>query len=116
MVNVNCPATYGAVTSGTFQTTETPGSAAFYNEWSNPVTVVVYNPSTTQVVNRVIVASRANNLVVEANVSVIANYGICFEGKPDASGVVNILKDIANADPNWQGGRMLYMIQNTRIK
>jgi hypothetical protein len=119
VANVNCPDTYKqGVSSGTFTQPGDPiGNAAFYNEWNNPVTVVAYEPITGRVITRTIVPPKANNVFAEeANVSTLANYGICVEGKSAASGVINVLKDIANADPNWQSGRLLYMIQNSRIK
>ncbi|MEG4455209.1 hypothetical protein [Microcoleus sp. N9_A1] len=108
-VNRQCPGTYSkeAFRGGT-------GNVAFFNEWSTPVTVVLYHPSNGQIFNRYTVPPKQNNFLGN-NVIIGDDWGVCFENKPGSSGVVNNAGSISDYNPNWQGNT-LFMIQNPRIR
>lgn len=107
-VNRQCPGTYSkaAFRGGT-------GKVAFFNEWSTPVTVVIYHPSNSSIFSRYIVPPRQNHILVNGFVG--DDWGVCFENKPGTTGIVNNLGQIADYNPNGQGSP-LFMIQNPRIR
>ena len=90
------------------------GQIAFFNEWNTPVTVVLYHPSNGQIFDRYTVSPKQNNFLGN-NVVIGDDWGVCFENKPSASGVVNNAGAISEHNPNWQG-KTLFMIQNPRIR
>lgn len=90
------------------------GQIAFFNEWNMPVTVVLYHPSNGQVFDRYTVSPKQNNFLGN-NIVIGDDWGICFDNKPGASGVVNNAGSISDYNPNWQG-KTLFMIQNPRIR
>jgi hypothetical protein len=91
----------------------TTGKVAFYNEWSEPVTVVLYHPSNSSLFNRYTV-DPGTNLILGGDVIVGDDWGVCFEKIPNSAGSVNNLGLIAEYNPNWDGSP-LFMIQNPRI-
>ncbi len=106
--NRQCPTTYSGAPfrGGT-------GKVAFFNQWSTPVTVVLYHPSNSSIFNRYTVPPGQNQILVNGFVG--DDWGVCFENKPNASGLVNNLGQIADYNQNWQGSP-LFMIQNPRIR
>jgi hypothetical protein len=90
------------------------GQIAFFNEWNTPVTVVLYHPSNGQVFDRYTVSPKQNNFLGN-NIVIGDDWGVCFDNKPGASGVVNNAGSISDYNPNWQG-KTLFMIQNPRIR
>ena len=90
------------------------GQIAFFNEWNTPVTVILYHPSNGQLFSRYTVPPKQNNVLGD-NVVIGDDWGVCFENKPNSSGIVNNAGAISDYNPNWQG-RTLFMIQNPRIR
>ena len=88
--------------------------AAFFNEWNVPVTVVLYHPSTGGVFSRDTVPPGANNFL-GGQENFGDDWGVCFEGKPNATGFVNNLGEISDYNPDWEGSP-LFMIQNPRSR
>ncbi|MCL1475997.1 hypothetical protein [Argonema antarcticum] len=77
------------------------------------MTVVLYHPSNSSIFNRYTVPPGQNQILVNGFVG--DDWGVCFENKPNASGLVNNLGQIADYNQNWQGSP-LFMIQNPRIR
>lgn len=103
-----CPPNYSPVA---FQ--GRTAKVAFFNEWSVPVSVVLYHPDNKSIFNRFTVLPGRNNFL-DNNIVVGDDWGVCFENKPSASGFVNNLGTISDHN-NFQGSP-LFMIQNPRIK
>lgn len=89
------------------------GRVAFFNQWTKPVTVVIYHPSNGRVFSRNTVPPRQNHILVNGFVG--DDWGMCFENLPNPTGFVNNLGQISEYNPNWQGSP-LFMIQNPRIR
>lgn len=106
--NKQCPGTYS---KATFR--GRTGKVAFFNQWSKPVTVVIYHPSNSSIFNRYTVPPGQNHILVNGFVG--DDWGVCFENLPNQTGFVNNLGQISDYNPNWQGSP-LFMIQNPRIR
>ena len=105
--NRRCPASY-AKTAFRGRT----GRIAFFNQWTTPVTVVIYHPTNGRIFSRYTVPPRQNHILVNGFVG--DDWGVCFENLPNPTGFVNNLGQISEYNPNWQGSP-LFMIQNPRI-
>ena len=86
---------------------------AFANEWSVPITVVLYHPSNRSIFGRYTVSPGQNSFLGN-NVVVGDDWGVCFENKPTTSGFVNNLGVISDYN-NFQGS-FLFQIQNPRSR
>lgn len=107
--NAACPPTFSP---SSFQ--GRTGRVAFFNEWNSPVTVVLYHPNNGNVFDRHMVSPGQNNFL-GSNIVVGDDWGVCFENKPNSSGVVNNVGITSDYNPNWEGST-LFMIQNPRIR
>jgi hypothetical protein len=90
------------------------GKVAFYNEWNIPVTVILYHPNSRSIYNRYTVPPGQNQSLGD-NIIVGDDWGVCFENKPSASGLINNLGSISIYNSDFQGSP-LFMIQNGQIK
>jgi len=89
------------------------GRVAFFNQWTKPVTVVVYHPSNLEVFDRYTVPPKENRILFDGFVG--DDWGVCFENLPSPTGFVNNLGQVSEYNPDWEGSP-LFMIQNPRIR
>lgn len=107
--NTTCPSIFSPSNFG-----GKVGKVAFMNEWSSPITVVLYHPNNQSIYNRYTVLPGQNN-ILGSNIIIGDDWGVCFENKPGSSGVVNNIGVVSGYDQNYPGGA-LFMIQNQNIR